>query len=168
MNPIAEWQRNRRRTRARKRLDSIQVAKPCTASWEAMEGDEKVRFCGQCRLHVFNLSAMDVEEAAALIAQKDGRLCVRFYRRRDGTTLTQDCPVGVAAWRKRLRVMWASAAGAFAALFGAASWALNASTMTQGAPIGRVSADAVVGMRRGPEPAKPDVKPDAEPTMGLP
>src|SRR5689334_11488620 len=81
MNPVARWQRNRRRAQAQRRLDTVQVAKPCPARWEEMEGDEKVRFCAHCRLNVFNLSAMDVEEAANLIAAQDGRLCVRFYRR---------------------------------------------------------------------------------------
>jgi hypothetical protein len=118
MNGLDRWQRNRRRSQAQKRLDTVQVAKPCPASWDEMKGDKKVRFCAHCRLNVFNLSAMDVEEAANLIAAQDGRLCVRFYRRRDGTILTQDCPVGVAAWKKRLSMVWSSTAGACMAVLG--------------------------------------------------
>ena len=76
-------------------LNDVQVASPCFADWDAMEGDEKVRFCGECRLHVFNLSAMDLEEAAEKVSQASDRLCVRFFRRHDGTILTRDCPVGV-------------------------------------------------------------------------
>jgi hypothetical protein len=59
-----------------------------------MTGDERARFCSQCSLHVYNLSEMTRSEAEALIAEKEGRLCVRYYRRKDGTMLTQDCPVG--------------------------------------------------------------------------
>jgi hypothetical protein len=76
-------------------LNDVQVASPCSADWDAMEGDEKVRFCGECRLHVFNLSAMDLDEAAEKVSQASDRLCVRFFRRHDGTIMTRDCPVGV-------------------------------------------------------------------------
>jgi hypothetical protein len=31
----------------------------------------------------------------------EGRLCVRFYRRRDGTILTNNCPVGLRALKRR-------------------------------------------------------------------
>jgi hypothetical protein len=31
-----------------------------------------------------------------------GRLCVRFYKRADGTVLTKDCPVGWQALKKRI------------------------------------------------------------------
>ena len=68
-----------------------------------MEGDDKERFCEACRLPVYNLSAMDVEEAAERICGDQERLCVRFYRRPDGTVLTQDCPVGVENARQRRR-----------------------------------------------------------------
>jgi hypothetical protein len=69
-----------------------------------MEGDEKVRFCAGCRRHVFNLSAMDVEEAAARVADHADGLCVRFFRRADGTLLTQDCPTGSELKRQRRRM----------------------------------------------------------------
>jgi ankyrin repeat protein len=68
-----------------------------------MEGDEKVRFCSGCQLHVFNLSAMDVEEAAKRIAEHSHGLCVRFYRRQDGTLLTRDCPTGAEMKRQARR-----------------------------------------------------------------
>ena len=77
-------------------LKGVRIASPCTADWAAMEGDEKVRHCGACRLNVYNLSAMDVEEAAERILQDDP-VCIRFYRRADGTILTRDCPIGEAA-----------------------------------------------------------------------
>src|ERR1051325_9848379 len=83
-------------------VDSIRIASPCSARWEDMEGDDRARFCGQCRKHVFNFSAMTRQEAESLIRAKEGKLCGRFYRRRDGRVLTADCSVGGARRRSRL------------------------------------------------------------------
>ena len=98
-------------------LDAIQVAKPCQVPWESMDGDDLVRFCGQCRLNVYDLSALSSDEARALIEKHEGRLCVRFYRRRDGKVLTRDCPVGVRTVRRR-RVGFAAGIAAAAGFAG--------------------------------------------------
>ena len=66
-----------------------------------MIGDERARFCGQCELNVYNLSAMSTLEAESLIARTEGRLCVRYYRRKDGSIITQDCPVGLRRLKQR-------------------------------------------------------------------
>lgn len=97
-------------------LDLIQIASPCTANWNDMAGDERTRHCSQCNLHVFNLSDMTREEAAAFLAERTGRTCVRMFKRTDGTVLTQDCPVGIAAVRARLVRMVLAAVGLFLAL----------------------------------------------------
>ena len=83
-------------------LDNIQVAAPCPMSWEKMTGDERVRCCQECKLNVYNLSDMTRAEAERLIASREGRLCVRFYRRADGTILTRDCPRGLRALSERV------------------------------------------------------------------
>lgn len=86
------------------RLDRVKIAASCQADWEQMfsfEG-ERVRFCSQCNLNVYNLSDMTRNEANALLARTEGRLCVRFYRRADGTVLTQNCPVGLRALKNRV------------------------------------------------------------------
>jgi len=67
-----------------------------------MVGNEQVRFCGQCSLNVYNLSGMTRPEAEHLIAQTEGRLCIRYYRRADGTILTKNCPIGLRALKRRL------------------------------------------------------------------
>ncbi|HYH86221.1 MAG TPA: carboxypeptidase-like regulatory domain-containing protein [Pyrinomonadaceae bacterium] len=103
-------------------LARVRVATPCPASWNKMEGDERVRFCSQCELHVYNLSEMTKQEAESLVAKTEGRLCGRMYRRADGTILTKDCPVGVRALRRR--VSRASGA-AFAALLSFCSLAFG-------------------------------------------
>lgn len=89
----------------RKSLDDVKIASPCSASWEEMDGTERVRYCEDCELHVYNLSAMSREEAEILINQNEGRICKRLYRRKDGTILTQDCPVGLRAVRRRIGIV---------------------------------------------------------------
>jgi hypothetical protein len=91
-------------------LDVIRVDKPCPASWEKMRGNERVRFCEECALHVYNLSAMTREAAQALVADREGRLCVRYYQRADGTVITQDCGGGLRRAIKRGRILTATAA----------------------------------------------------------
>lgn len=83
-------------------LDQITIASPCQISWEAMQGDERSRHCGECKLQVFNLAGMSRAEAQQLMQSRQGRLCVRFFRRHDGTILTQDCPVGLRGLRMRV------------------------------------------------------------------
>jgi hypothetical protein len=82
-------------------LRNVRVASPCPADWDRMIGDERARFCGQCELNVYNLSAMSTQEAESLIARTEGRLCVRYYRRKDGSIITQDCPVGLRKLKVR-------------------------------------------------------------------
>jgi hypothetical protein len=94
----------------------LRVASPCDASWDEMEGDDKVRFCRRCQKHVYNLSWMSRREAAAFVRETEDRLCVRFYRRCDGTLLTDNCPVG---WRavRRGQVKFAGSIAAVAVAF---------------------------------------------------
>lgn len=85
-------------------LKHVQIAAPCQANWNEMyafEG-ERVRHCTQCNQNVYNLSAMKREEAETLVLKTEGQLCVRFYRRGDGTILTQNCPVGWQALKQRV------------------------------------------------------------------
>ena len=99
-------------------LDRIEIAAPCPARWEDMRGDDRSRWCAQCRLNVYNIAAMTREEASALILAKEGRLCARIYRRADGTILTRDCPVGLHALRRRAALAIGRLAAAVAFLLG--------------------------------------------------
>lgn len=98
-------------------LSNIRVASPCPANWDAMYGDERKRFCGECKLNVYNLSGMTTEEAEQLVTNHEGRLCVRFYRRADGSVITADCPIGLAKLRQRTRAAVTAAASLVMALF---------------------------------------------------
>jgi len=83
-------------------IDNIRIASPCTADWEQMKGDDRVRHCDACNLKVYNLAAFTEAEIRELVANRKGRLCGRIYRRRDGTVLTQNCPVGLRAVARRI------------------------------------------------------------------
>lgn len=104
------------RDEPRSALDVIQIASPCTQDWNAMTGDEKRRFCSECRLHVHDLSAMTRREAEDLLQSADGRVCVRLYRRPDGRVLTKDCVTVRDRLRRRVRRLRIAAAAAFAFL----------------------------------------------------
>src|SRR5438105_4441207 len=102
-----------------RRLDLVTVAAPCQVPWSSMPGDERVRFCSQCRQKVYNLSDMTTAEAEALVLGWEGRLCVRFVRRADGTVLTRDCLGGRRVRRRRV----AACVGlAVALVFGYFGW----------------------------------------------
>jgi hypothetical protein len=40
-------------------LDRIEIASPCTVEWDSMTGDDRSRFCGQCKLNVYNIARDD-------------------------------------------------------------------------------------------------------------
>src|SRR5689334_9067621 len=112
-------------SREKSPLDKIKVAAACTADWRHMYGNERVRFCGQCSQNVYNLSALTREQAEDLILRHEGRLCVRFYRRNDGTVITTNCPVGLAALRAKYHTTKATivkAALSFLAYLGVLWW----------------------------------------------
>ncbi len=89
-------------TEERFSLDVVNVASPCPVPWESMTGDEHVRYCSKCELNVYDLSSLSRADAEHLVTQHEGRMCVHFYQRADGTVLTRDCPVGMLVLRRRL------------------------------------------------------------------
>jgi hypothetical protein len=124
-------------------LDRARVATPCSASWDSMEGDDRVRFCGQCAKNVYNLSGMTRVEAEVLLREKEHGACVRLCRRADGTVMTSDCPVGVRR-RRRKRALLAVVGGSMVAAAAALARAQAQHTVgdpsapvveTRGAPI---------------------------------
>src|SRR5215813_13757731 len=104
--------------RSRIDLDRMAVASPCPMAWNDMVGDDRVRFCNQCNLNVYNISAMTRLEAESFISNAEGRICAKFYRRADGSILTRDCPVGLRAIRKKVSRASAAAFSAMISLFG--------------------------------------------------
>jgi hypothetical protein len=119
-----------------------------------MSGDDRMRHCGECKLDVYDLSAMSRAEAEAFIAKprKAGRLCVRFQRRADGRIVTNDCVTArqkIARRAKRIRI-------AAAALFAMAFPTLS---------VGCGQPPRMGGIAPAP-PADPQPAPPEHPIMG--
>src|SRR5262245_57700499 len=83
-------------------FDQLNVPVPCRASWDAMTGNNQVRFCSHCRQRVYNLSGMTRSAAELLLRTHEVNICARFYQRPDGTILTRDCVKGFRAIRRWL------------------------------------------------------------------
>lgn len=112
-----------------KQLQNLRIATPCPVGWQNMRGDNRVRFCELCQLHVYNISEMTSEEIFSTIARNEGRLCGRLYRRADGTVITKDCPVGLKALRRRVS---RKAAAVVAAIVSLGTAALGQQSQSQG------------------------------------
>jgi hypothetical protein len=134
-------------------LDQVTVASPCKVPWDTMVGDDRVRYCDQCAQRVYNLSEMTAAEAQSFVAQPSDRMCIRFYRRFDGTMMTKDCPVGLRAFRRRVAMF---AAGIIAVVF--TGIGLGAFVL-RGNRAGPFAPEEVVGTRcvpaHIPRPAEP-------------
>lgn len=146
-------------------LNRLSIASPCSADWNQMQGDERRRFCASCKLHVHNLSGMTADAARALLQGAGGeRMCVRFFRRADGTVLTRDCPVGL---RQKLRRAWARAGALWVALWGAAAACVRPVQEEQPTAVPPVQlrplqGEVEMGDVRQPRPARSD-----RPEMGI-
>lgn len=107
-------------------LDSIDVPKPCDASWDKMlGGGDKKRFCMSCKKDVYNLSGMPRREARKLVATSAGKICVRYARLPNGKVLTTDRKLHQISRRTS-----AVAAGVIATTI-----SLSAMTYAQGEPV---------------------------------
>lgn len=143
-------------------LDSLRIISPCDVPWASMEGDESVRFCGKCRLNVYNVAELPRAEAVALIERAEGRVCMQLTRRADGTIVTGDCwaqlrrahkrgllALAVAAPAILAATLWSQAFG-LRALFGL----FECRAVERGEPTGRVA-----GQPHVIEPATPPPEP---------
>src|SRR5438046_1349796 len=99
----------------------IRIASPCTANWEHMVGDDRVRHCAACNLNVYNFAALTNSEIEELISSRQGRVCGRLYRRKDGTILTKNCPVGFQIKSRRISRAAGAALTAIMGVAGAAA-----------------------------------------------
>jgi hypothetical protein len=139
-------------------LDVIQVAEPCHQPWEAMTGDDRVRFCEGCRKHVHNLSALTRTEAERLVCEAAGSLCVRFARGGDGTIQTleyQPPPPRRRGWR-----FWTAVSTCAAALVAG----VNGYLLAQGKPpVGAGVPAVTLGKIAAPPPVMGMVAPPVRP-----
>jgi hypothetical protein len=71
-------------------LDQVEVAIPCAARWDQMQGSRTQRFCQHCQKTVHDVSAMPHAEAERLLCQSAGSLCIRYVKGIDGQVQTLD------------------------------------------------------------------------------
>jgi hypothetical protein len=127
-------------------LDRITIPKPCDADWDSMVGNDQVRFCEHCNLHVNNLSSMTRLDAMRLVARSKGRLCVRYIQRLDGGVLTKGVPEKLHRISRRVSRI---AAGAFTATLSLTSAAAQTSLRSGSDSPPRGSAIAKMVPMRG-------------------
>src|SRR5204863_405203 len=63
---------------------------------------------------------MSRDEAEALIRRTEGDICIRMFKRTDGTVIVDNCPVGLRAARRQLRWIAAGVAAALTFMGGVA------------------------------------------------
>lgn len=148
-------------------LDSLKIASPCNEPWDKMVGDARTRFCPKCEKSVHNLSEMPRAEAEAFLQSVAGPVCVRMYKRADGTVISSDCPVGVK--KKRVKRLFLATIGAAAGAI--AFWRYEESmVMGEMQPIERPMGTVSMPEPPPPEPeptfATPPTPPQSKPVMG--
>lgn len=124
-------------------LDDIRISSPCSAEWDSMTGNDRVRFCSHCNLSVHNLSAMSQREALRLVANSKGRLCVRYYRQPERSIQTATLPQQLHQITRRTSRI---AAGAFTA---ALSLSMNAVARTPSPGDEPLAASYKMAVREG-------------------
>lgn len=120
-------------------LERISIPEPCDADWDSMVGNDQVRFCSHCSLNVTNLSSMTRSDARRLVRESGGRLCIRYYRRPDGSVLTAPAERLQQIARRASKL----AAGAFGAVL-TLSASASAQTGTQASVAAQNAAERVV------------------------
>ena len=144
-------------------VDAVVIETPCEVPWESLTGDDRVRHCGRCSQNVYNLEAFSRADALRLIQARERRVCLRLYRRADGTVVTADCWSRLRAARRRGLVAFALA---MVIVAWAQLWAMVVGLHGLRRLVGRRTMGAIPAVSRPPEHlmgAPPEV-----PVMGKP
>lgn len=140
-------------------LNQAFIETPCESSWDKMTGNDSVRFCGQCRLNVYNVANLTDKEAEAVFAKgrEQGRVCARLYRRPDGTIMTDNCPRSLRKIRDASRWLKTKIVAGFAltlSLFAPAQAEESKKNQAKNSPQ-KGSAKATLGDVSVPQKAEP-------------
>jgi hypothetical protein len=154
-------------------LRGYTIADPCPMDWAQMRGDERSRFCGACSQHVYDLTVLSSDEAAALVCSQNGPTCVRLYRHGDGRLAPFACPNAAqlrsGPWQFTIRCVMAVIAGAAGALGVGRLMADYASqsrrTLGRIAPISAPASGPGNGPSSG-VPVQPDTCPESGEMLG--
>ncbi len=68
-----------------------------------MEGDRGKRFCGECKMNVYNLSELSESDLEEVLDRREReRTCVYMRRGDDGRIIFENCPVMLRSARDRI------------------------------------------------------------------
>lgn len=70
-------------------VDRIEIKHPCSASWAAMDGDARARFCRLCSKVVHDTTALTTCELEKML-DAPAPPCLRVHRDATGRVLTRD------------------------------------------------------------------------------
>lgn len=135
--------RGRSREDLRDEVERIVIQAPCQVGWDEMTGDDMIRFCGQCKKNVHNLSTLPDDRLAEVLAErKIKEACVIMSKDKDGRVKFDNCPVALRKVRDHYKKVAVS-------LLLIAAWSLALSADAQGlvgAPVDpRFGSEAEVG-----------------------
>ena len=91
--------------------ESLSVREPCPMRWSELHGAGDVRDCASCAHTVHDISAVTRAQARAFLRGREGRTCVTFVRRPDGSPWFRGerwLPEGMT---RRAAAAWLAAAG---------------------------------------------------------
>ncbi|MFT3839720.1 MAG: hypothetical protein QM723_22230 [Myxococcaceae bacterium] len=105
-----------------------QPASRCGSKWSEMSGDARVRQCARCQQNVYRFGSLDPFEVRQLLIEKEGKPCVRFFDRGDGSVMVKDCPRGQL---RRWNLRFALVSAVLLALFGGSGFVLASGGVPQ-------------------------------------
>lgn len=118
--------RGRSREDLRDEVEHIVIQAPCQVGWDEMAGDDMIRFCGQCKKNVHNLSTLPDDRLAEVLAErKIKETCVIMSKDKDGRVKFDNCPVALRKVRDHYKKVAVS-------LLLIAAWSLALSADAQG------------------------------------
>ena len=130
-------------------VETAHVREPCSAEWDAMEGNDRVRFCASCRKDVYDLSAFAADEAEHLLRGAAGRVCIIVERDSQGRTLTADRLPPRRSLRRLATIATAASVAISAGACGKKEVTPNPDASTVAVDAGDAGADARSSRRPG-------------------
>ncbi len=142
-------------TTRKDKLQRLQVASPCSSSWEAMHGDGRRRHCLECDKAVYDFAQLTPREIAGVIEASQGELCARLTRDEWGRLVTLQPPVTADPLASRRASPFVTAVVTAALGLGGTAWAAQAALAAITAPT------AEQGAGKRPEGSRPQRTGDA-------
>jgi hypothetical protein len=72
------------------KIDKLGINSPCTADWNKMKGNDRIRYCEECKRYVHDFSRLPRRQVQDLIAASPGRICARLTYNEDDSVIFLD------------------------------------------------------------------------------